>query len=172
MSNWGDAFIRERAGLAEWKHWSTPTPRVCFLHGALHIFPARKATLKVIANGDDLFDTIDFHLGKGRMPLIVCEGTANRKRAKIFGNDYLRDCYLKLEKLNGKLFIYGCSLAENDLHIWEAVDKNPQITNVFIGFFGAPEEATVRSSAAKYFSKKNASNQLYIFDSSAVQIWS
>lgn len=166
LARWGDAFIH-----GKWEKWSTPAPRVCFLHGALHIFSEGSETYKLIAEADNLINTISASLDNGKTPLVVCEGTANRKRAKIFGNDYLRDCYSRLGKISGKLFILGCSLAENDGHIWEAVNANSQISKVLVGYFGNTELNSIRDAARKYFPQKVSDNRVLLFDTSGLHIW-
>lgn len=55
---------------------------------------------------------------------IVCVFQSENKLDEIESNPYLKKAYDKLESLTGYLIIIGSSLADNDNHIFEQIEKS------------------------------------------------
>jgi hypothetical protein len=77
-----------------------------YLHGALHLFLNReRETLKRVLTGSTLIQDITNTIrAQSQLPLIVAEGTAVQKIARIRSVPYLHHCYGELHRLGGALF--------------------------------------------------------------------
>ncbi len=97
-----------------------------YLHGALHLFlNQERETMKRVLTGttivNDIADTIR---KRSELPLIVVEGTATQKIAKIRSVPYLNHCYETLTSLGGNLIIFGHGVSDNDTHIYDAICRS------------------------------------------------
>lgn len=108
-----------------------------FLHGALHVFDSgveiQKYTWK--NTGVRLIDQIRDALNRGLFPLFVSEGTSDEKYERIRHNDYLAKAYRSFSEIQGALFIFGHSLAENDAHYLRRIERG-KISQAYVGLYG------------------------------------
>jgi hypothetical protein len=173
LSDWGDALFRgEGERKCYWQSWaSSPSPRVYYLHGALHLFEDSVNVYKEEGQGEGLLGKLDQHISAGQIPLFVSEGTSNRKRSRIFGNDYLKDCFEKLGQVSDNIFIYGCSLDGRDTHIWSQIDNTASLGHVFVGYFGADEKDQIIERIKRSFPNKVGQRGVSVFDTSCINPW-
>lgn len=110
-----------------------------FLHGAFHLIQTQvrktPCTRKIIKKGTTSFlkrleDII--YTGKEDTILWVLAGNTEYKKKKIDDRHYLKKCFGALKDLKGRLVILGSSLAENDKHIFDAINNNDGITHVYV----------------------------------------
>lgn len=119
-----------------------------YLHGALHLHLSggelRKHTW--CRTGMRLTDQIREGLANRRYPLFVAEGSADRKLEQIQRHGYLWYSLDKLSRIKGPLVIYGHALGLSDMHIVDAVARNRDLPNVFVGLFGSEDTAANRAT--------------------------
>jgi len=124
----------------DYVEWSNPDHKqdIHYLHGALHLFYQGPSLQKYCwrRTGIRLLEQIDAALKKGFFPLIVAEGSSDQKFERVQRSNYLGHNYRSLGKITGSLFIYGHSLAENDMHILEQLRKNTKLTNLYVSIYG------------------------------------
>lgn len=102
-------------------------PHLYYLHGALHLRECTDGTNaeKIVAAGQDgsLLRMIERSWDDpGGQPLFVSEGTSVLKRQRIDRSAYLRFANDQLTAPGRHVVIYGASIAEQDAHIWTALD--------------------------------------------------
>ncbi|MCK3830704.1 DUF4917 family protein [Pseudomonas fluorescens] len=132
---------------------------VHFLHGGLHIYDTVSGIKKhkCTEDGVPIIDQVRENLEHGKFPLFVAEPTHAKKRARIEHNPYLNYCLRKLRNLNGTLFIYGHSIADNDSHIFEEI-KEAQVEKIFISIYGKADSKENQQTMMR------AKNQFFGFD--------
>lgn len=133
------------ADYVSWQAFNQPT--VHYLHGALHLFDAGAELQKYTWSRTDvpIIDQIRHALDEERYPLFVSEGTSRAKLEKIMHSGYLHKALRSLESINGALFVYGHSLAENDEHVLRAIEHS-KVSSLFVSLYGDP--ATERNQHA------------------------
>lgn len=149
---------------------------IFYLHGALHLVDNFTSVNKIKNNEfDSLTSIIQENLEQDKYPLIVAEGSSKEKLAKIKHNEYLNYCYQNLGCIQGNLIIHGHSLEKNDRHIFDLINTNTNIKNIYISIFD-PESnyQTISDKAINIFRKRLDQNSLQIFfyDALSTKIWS
>lgn len=133
------------------------TQNLFFLHGAFHIYRDGKKIKKITQKTNKaLYDRLEEILNDGDQE-IVCVFQSENKLEVIEVNPYLKKAYEKLETLSGSLVIIGSSLADNDNHIFEQIEKS-DVERIFI--------SSRESSIKKYFDlavKKFPSKEIQMF---------
>jgi len=100
------------------------TQNLFFLHGAFHIYRDGKIEKKITQSSDKaLYDRLEEILNNDERD-IICIFQAENKISEINKSEYLKNAYNKLSKLGGTMVIIGCSLSENDNHIYEQINKS------------------------------------------------
>ena len=104
-----------------------------FLHGAFHIIEKNKKIKKIKSTQNEAFcrkleDAISSENNE-----IVCIFTndSEDKKKHIEKNSYLNKCFMKLSMLHGNLVILGSSLAKNDQHIFNQINKS-SVDNIYV----------------------------------------
>ena len=105
-----------------------------FLHGSFHIHQDNKKIYKITQEkGKALYEKLEEAINNEEKDIIcVLESESEDKKNKIEGNEYLKRAYQKLSEIEGSLVIFGSSLAENDKHIFERINENPNIKKLYI----------------------------------------
>lgn len=136
-----------------------------FLHGAFHLVEKREVgtelrTCKVTqtANKSFLKQLEETVYEKGDTILCVLEGDAEGKKEEIEKHPYLRKCFNALKASKGRLVLLGSSLAENDQHIFDAINHSG-ITHIYVSTHEDNVEETM-SKAKRAFRDK----QIVCFD--------
>ncbi len=107
------------------------TQNLFFLHGAFHIYKDGKEEKKITQTSNKaLYDKLEEILNNDEEE-IICIFQAENKIDEINKSDYLKNSYNKLSKLSGCLTIIGCSLSENDNHIYQQIN-NSKIDKLYI----------------------------------------
>lgn len=148
-----------------------------FLHGALHIFDTPNAVRKYtwIRTGVRLIEQIRSALKDNYFPLFVSEGTSKEKLLRIRHNDYLSKAYRSFQSIQGSLFIYGHSLAENDEHILKVIERG-KLSEVFISIFGdenSPENQKIIRRGLALANKRPIKRPLEVgfYSTESTKVW-
>lgn len=141
---------------APWVVWDMAhswSQKVHYLHGALHLFDAgdrlRKITWK--RTSVPLVDQIRSQLAERSYPHVVTEGRSKDKLDKIMHSAYLSKAFRSFAAIGGKkndLFIYGHSLAENDEHILDAIERG-KVQRLFVSVYGDPARPANQAMIAR-----------------------
>lgn len=160
-----------------WESSQSHDQNLYYLHGALHIFDSGTEIRKYTWNrtGVSLIDQVRAALEQDYFPLFVAEGTSDEKLERIRHSDYLAKAYRSFENIQGTVFIYGHSLAENDEHYLRLLE-NGKVANLFIGLFGDPESTSnqkivSRAEAMKLRRTAKRPLQIDFFQSETAKVW-
>ena len=147
---------------------------IFFLHGGLHIYDdgidVKKHTFRNDINSS-IVDQVRNYLEQGSFPLFVSEPTFEKKLIRIKHHPYLNYCFEELKSLSGTLFIYGHSMADNDRHIFDQINKS-DVRNVFISIFGdeySDDNREIMANATRFIDTKKI--KVAFFDASSAPIW-
>lgn len=102
---------------------------VYYMHGALHlVVQGSGVTRKLTRNNRTLLDQFGKPItgDPEARPLLITEGAARDKLRAIEGNDYLAHVYEALENQSKPLLVFGHALGEQDRHLVEAINANPE----------------------------------------------
>jgi hypothetical protein len=128
------------------------TQNLFFLHGAFHIYRDGKMEKKITQSSDKaLYDRLEEILNNGEKD-IICVFQSDNKIDEINKSEYLRNAYSKLSKLSGSMVIIGCSLSENDSHIYEQINKSGINTLYISATRGS--KSKIKERAKKIFHSK------------------
>ena len=141
------------------------TQNLYFLHGAFHITELGKKITKITQQQNEAFrEKLEKAINdEGKGIVCVLTGNSEEKKDTINDNAYLRKCFDELSKLSGSLVVFGSSLADNDLHIFEQIVRS-QISNIYIS---SREESSAKdfNKAKKIFGN---SKKIVLFDYTTV----
>jgi hypothetical protein len=143
-----------------------------YLHGALHLFLGdERATLKRIVSTQTIVDEItDTIRNRGQLPLFVSEGTSKQKMERINSVPYLRGAYDRLKRLQGDLFVYGHSIAENDYHLYDAIFAS-EIDRLFFCVYRPDDNLQPTKEKLAQFCARNEDIEVTYVDSATTQVW-
>ncbi len=107
------------------------TQNLFFLHGAFHIYSDGKKEKKITQSTDKaLYDKLEEILNNEERE-IICIFQSENKIDEINKSEYLKKSYNKLSELSGVIIIIGCSLSDNDQHIFDQIN-NSKIETLYI----------------------------------------
>lgn len=102
---------------------------VYFLHGALHLVVTGSGVTRKLANTglQSLLDQFGRPLDGDSQarPLLITEGSSQHKLQAIEGNDYLAHALDRLGECHLPLVVFGSELGEQDQHLVDALNRNP-----------------------------------------------
>lgn len=186
LANHVDGFGREllnpteiaQGEEADWSDllWgpNSENQNVHYLHGALHLFDARRSIIKETYDFNGyLMDNIKARLDDGQYPIFVTAGNGDEKLEHIRHNQYLSYCYNALSKINGSLVTFGFNFGEYDEHIIEAINKanhyrskaEPKLWSVYIGTYSDSDVEHINSIRHKFHPK------IYTYDAKTAPVW-
>jgi Domain of unknown function (DUF4917) len=104
------------------------------------------------------------------LPLIVAEGTAKQKIAKIRSAPYLNHCFETLASLSGNLIIFGHRISDNDAHIYEAICRS-RLKKVFYCVHNPDQRlGEAREQLARYAERRQDIVWSYV-DAATANVW-
>ncbi len=177
-----DGFVRnppEFSGYISTKKIGHGIMPVYFLHGALHLFRSEGKVRKIVQK-DNLWilDQVQKHISQNIFPIIVTEGSADRKMDAIESSSYLSWAFSRFRRLHGSLFTYGTSLSDPDDHIREAISSNSRLNSLFVGIHTKldSEAMDLMSRAKKIQEERRVLDpkyplDVYFYDSSTAPVW-
>jgi len=145
-----------------------------YLHGALHLFESENGdTQKRVRTGSTIVDDIAETIRKRRtLPLFVAEGTTVQKLRKINSVAYLRHCYETLRNIAGDLFIFGHSVSDNDIHIYDAIFSAVKLSKLFFCVHNPRRNLLLfREKLARFAERRKGDVEIHYIDSATVRIW-
>ena len=111
--------------------------RICYLHGALHLFTDGRFTEKLAYfRGQSLLSQIEERIVQGSYPIFVTDAYARSKSLRIAGNGYLHAVSQQFATAGRHIFTYGWSVSDADEHLAASIVRNPNIKAISIGVYG------------------------------------
>jgi hypothetical protein len=160
-----------------WEPDQSHEQNMWFLHGALHVFDSGTEIQKYTWNntGIRLIDQIRDALSRNFFPLFVSEGTSSEKYERIRHNDYLAKAYRSFSSIQGALFVFGHSLAENDNHYLRCVQRG-KVSHLYVGLYGDPNSDAnkfIKRRAKELSNGRRARSPLGVsyFDAESANVW-
>lgn len=160
-----------------WEPSQSHDQNMWFLHGALHIFDAGTEIQKYTwrNTGVRLINQIREALSHDYFPLFVSEGTSVEKYQHIRHNDYLAKAYRSFSSIQGALFIFGHSLAENDDHYLRCIQRG-KISHLYVGLYGDPSTDAnkfIVRRANQLMEGRRPRNPLTVtfYDAASARVW-
>lgn len=137
------------------------TQNLFFIHGAFHILVKGEKRYKVTQETDKALYTKLQDLLNQEGNDVLCVFQADNKIEAVEQDPYLSHCLNKLAELKGALVVLGCSLSDNDSHIFDRINQS-QIQDIYISYYKNCEETYVRDISL--FPEKN----VYVFDAETI----
>lgn len=119
------------------------TQNLFFIHGAFHILVKGEKRYKVTQETEKALYTKLQDLLNQEGNDVLCVFQADNKIEAVEQDPYLSHCLDKLAELTGALVILGCSLSDNDSHIFDRINQS-QIQDIYISYYKNCEETYVR----------------------------
>jgi hypothetical protein len=115
-------------------HWFNAKSNLIYLHGSMHLIRMNDDALKIAkVQSGNLIEKREKLCSSGKFhDLFVLGGTTEEKLNIIKNNTYLKNALESLKGIEGDLVIYGCSIDDNDAHIWKNICDS-RIKNIYIG---------------------------------------
>ena len=139
---------------------------IYYMHGALHlIVEGSGVTRKLTKAGQTLLDQFGKPIANDSeaRPLLITEASARDKLRAIEGNDYLAFAYEQLQEADGPLVVFGHALGDQDRHLIEAINVNPE-RPVAISM-RKKSKGRLREQQSDIYGKLRASaNDIYFFN--------
>jgi hypothetical protein len=165
------------ASYVVWEPGQSHEQDMWFLHGALHVFDTGTEIQKYTwsKTGVRLINQIRDALSRNYFPLFVSEGTSDEKYERIRHSDYLAKAYRSFSSIQGALFVYGHSLAENDDHYLKCISRG-KVSHVYIGIYGDPNSdgnKFIMRRAQQLAGRRRGRTALNItyFDATTAKVW-
>ncbi|EKD24504.1 MAG: hypothetical protein ACD_80C00226G0007 [uncultured bacterium (gcode 4)] len=141
---------------------SKETQNLFFLHWAFHIYRDWKEEKKITQSTDGaLYDKLEEILNNEERD-IICIFQSENKIDEINRSKYLKKCYDKLSELSGAMVIIGCSLSDNDQHIFTQINSS-KINTLYISTRKENAEENYKK-AKKYFQNK----EIILFEAESI----
>ncbi len=180
-----DGFGRDEDTEAEYVNWMGETgareQRVHYLHGALHLFDSGPELQKYtwVNTGKPLLEQAREAMEADKYPLFVAEGKSDQKLARIKHSAYLHHSYksfsAQMAQRSDVLFIFGHSLADNDLHVLKKIARG-KIGHLYVGLYGdvnSKENRQIRRAAKRLCQTRQQNYWLEVdfFDAASARVW-
>lgn len=133
---------------------------IFFLHGSFHIYKNRECIRKITQTQDKaVYENLEETIQTSSKDVICVFTSKSEDKVNQIENDrYLERCLNKLSKLSGIIVILGSSLADNDSHIFSAINRS-QINKIYISSSLSKKSKNL-NKARKFFPDK----EIILFD--------
>jgi len=129
----------ENDSMVTWEIGREHQQNLYYLHGAMHIFKDENAAIQKYTwrNGNKTIgQQVKESIENSKFPVFISEGTQEHKLKRIKENGYLSRSFSSLKSITGDLFIFGHSIRDEDDHVFEIVNSNTKLKQIFISLFG------------------------------------
>ncbi len=148
---------------------------VYYIHGAMHIFNygAEVEKFTWINTGLTISDQVRKSIDKGKYPIFISEGTTEHKLSRIQNFSYLGRSFSSLKSITGNLFIFGHSIGNQDDHVFNYINRNQKLKNIFISIFGDVDSDDNQRiiSKVKKWADKHPYRNYYFYDAADANVW-
>ncbi len=170
----GNSTYNNRTILA-WNANNAFVQNVYHLHGAMYLFNKNGIISKLSSANRILSirEQVCRSIGKGKYPMFISEGTKDHKRSRIQNSAYLKYTFDSLDKIDDNLFIFGHSLGDTDDHVFERVNSQSNLKNIFISIHGDINSADNQIIVNKVsgWERLNSNKHYYFYDAADANVW-
>ena len=126
-----------------------------FLHGAFQLVKKGNVVEKITAKQNKAFvQRLEEAINSEDKDIIcVLTNQSEDKKMQINDNVYLKKCFNALSKIDGSLVILGSSLAGNDQHIFDQINKS-DITQIYISSCEGSKETDFQRASNLFTEKR------------------
>lgn len=122
-----------------------------------------------------LIDQVREALDQERYPLFVAEGESRQKLNRIQHHGYLSRALRSFGSIGGDLFIYGHSLAPNDEHILQKIERG-KVKRLFVSVYGevtTPDNVRIVRRAMEIAERRDSRKPLEVnfYDAASAHVW-
>lgn len=158
-----------------WEIGQERKQRLYYIHGAMHIFSDGRniEKLSYAKTRIPLADQVKQYIDLDRYPVFISEGTSSHKLGRIKKNGYLSRTFSSMKNIKGSIFIFGHSIRDEDDHVFNFMNDNAKIENVFISLYGdisTPDNLAIINKVDKWrgnYPKKN----FEFYDALSTKVW-
>ena len=158
-----------------WEIGREKEQNVYYVHGAMHIFNygAEVEKFTWINTGLTISDQVRKSIDKGKYPIFISEGTTEHKLSRIQNFSYLGRSFSSLKSITGNLFIFGHSIGNQDDHVFNYINRNQKLKNIFISIFGDVDSDDNQRiiSKVKKWADKHPYRNYYFYDAADANVW-
>jgi hypothetical protein len=172
-----DGFIKGKNETIIWDIGVSQQQDIYFLHGAIHIFSNGEFIEKCTWHdkGISIKKQVEKFIIQDKYPVFISEGKVEHKRQRILNNGYLNRALVSLRSISGNIFIFGHSLREEDAHIFDIINRNVDIKNIFVSIYGDIRNSNNQKIIEVINNKwkqipKNKKNY-YLYDAESAKVW-
>ncbi len=172
----GDGFSRsERGAPLTWRDNPPEPQNVYYLHGAMHFFENNRiiSKLKGTDNNIPLQNQVRNKINRGKYPMFISEGTKDHKRLRIQNSTYLKHAFDSLDDIKDNLFIFGHSLGDEDDHVFNQVNSQSDLKNIFISIHGDINSGDNQLivNKVRIWEGNNSNKHYYFYDTVSADMW-
>jgi hypothetical protein len=165
------------ASYVTWDSSGGSSQTTFYLHGGLHLVDTGTEVRKLTwtNTGIALIDQIQTALNEDLYPLFVSEGTTREKLTRIKHSDYLARSLRSIREIQGALFVYGLSFAENDEHVLKPIERG-RVSHLFVSLHGdarSPTNQVIMRRAGQISMRRPGAKPLSVafFDAESAHVW-
>ena len=169
-----DGFNRpEGGGPLTWSNNPPKRQNIYYLHGAMHFFKHNEMIHKLAWINKPIKDRVCDFINKNMYPMFISEGTKDNKLSRIYDYSYLKHAFRSLDDIKDNLFIFGHSLGEEDDHVFDQVNKNPYLKNIFISIFddSKPADKQIIIDKVTEWADLNENKDYYFYNAASANVW-
>ena len=172
-----DGFIKGGDESIIWDIGVSHQQNIYFLHGAIHIFSNGEFIEKCTWHdkGISIKNQVEKFIAKDKYPVFISEGKVEHKLARIIHNGYLNRALVSLRHITGNVFIFGHSLREEDTHIFDIINSNKDIKNIFVSIYRdiktQNNQTIIKVINEKWKQIPMNKKNYYLYDADSAKVW-
>ena len=174
-SNDGFLHPEDDQSIVTWEIGRELTQNLYYLHGAMHVFSDGLGVEKYtwINSGKTITEQVRESINKQKYPVFISEGTREHKLSRIMDNSYLGRGFSSLKSIQGNLFVFGHSLRDEDDHVFNLLNKESGVKNIFISLFGKIDNEGNQKIISKVeaWKQKHSRKNYYYYQAESVKVW-
>ena len=158
-----------------WDIGQTAFQNLYYLHGAMHLFndDGEIQKLSWASNGVSLKEQACNSISRNEYPMFISEGTKDHKLSRIQNSTYLKHAFDSLDKIDDNLFIFGHSLDNSDDHVFNQVNSQSDLKNIFISIHGDinSDDNQLIVNKVRRWERRNSRKNYYFYDAASADVW-
>lgn len=159
---YNDGFLPNSDKTLEWN--DTNPQNTFYIHGAFHLLEKDNLTIKIKADDSNrMLENIKMDWDNGFESLTILESGHKNKLEEINRYPYLKHSFETFRNCHGNIITLGVSFLDSDNHIVDALNKNSNLENIYIGYHeDVPPVGLINkfkdNIKVKFFSTRNIFN--------------
>ncbi len=173
----GDGFGTDpnNSSILTWDISRENQQSIYYLHGAMHLFNDSGIIQKIkwVDNDVSIREQVCYSITAAKYPMFISEGTKEHKRSRIQSSSYLDHAFRSLDDISDNLFIFGHSLGDEDDHVFNRVNSQSDLRNIFISIHGDVNSGDNQRIVNKVsgWERLNSNKHYYFYDAVSANVW-